>query len=170
MIQPPDDLPEESIEVFQQAAEFFLQAWRKQQEGDWASAMRDYRRSIRLYPSAEAHTFLGWVYAQLHLYEEAIAECRKAIDLDPSYGNAYNDIGAWLVELDREDEAIPWFEQATVAPRYAMRGFPWFNLGRLYERRGDWPRAIACYESALMRQPNYPEARRTLQRLMARLN
>jgi Tfp pilus assembly protein PilF len=169
MIQPPDNLPDEQIEVFQQAAELFHQAYRDQGRGDLASALHGYRLSIRLFPTAEAHTFLGWVFAMLHLYEEAIAECHKAIAIDPSFGNAYNDIGAWLVELDRQDEAIAWFEQATVAPRYAARHYPWFNLGRVYERRGAWERAIACYEAALAQQPRYPEARRALALLMARL-
>ncbi|MGL4648707.1 MAG: tetratricopeptide repeat protein [Caldilineaceae bacterium] len=170
MIQPPDDLPDEQVEVFQQAAEHFAMAYREQQTGDLAAALRGYRLSIRLYPTAEAHTFLGWVYAMLNLYELAIAECRKAVALDPSFGNAYNDIGAWLVELGREDEAIAWFEQAAVAPRYAARGFPWFNLGRVYERKGAWHRAIECFAAALATQPEYPEARRALALLEARLN
>jgi Tfp pilus assembly protein PilF len=170
MLQPPDDLPEGQIEVFQQAVESFRQASVDQRAGDLASALRGYRLSLRLFPTAEAHTFLGWVYAQLHLYDEAIAECRKAIEVDPSLGNPYNDIGAWLVELGQEDEAIPWFEQAIVAPRYSMRGYPWYNLGRIYERKGRWEDAASCYESALSERANYAEARRALHKLHARLN
>lgn len=170
MIQPPDDLPDEQVEVFQQAAEHFALAYRDQQAGDYASALRGYRLSIRLFPTAEAHTFLGWVYAMLSMYDLAIAECRSAIALDPSFGNPYNDIGAWLVELGREDEAIAWFEQAIAAPRYAARAFPWFNLGRVYERRNAWHKAIDCYREALAHHTRYPEASRALALLEARMN
>ncbi len=170
MIQPPEELPDEQIEPFQQASEHFYMAWRDQRMGNLTAAMRGYRLSIRLFPTAEAHTFLGWTYAMLQLYELAIEECRKALRIDPGFGNAYNDIGAWLVELGRDEEAIAWFEQAIVAPRYAARGYPWFNLGRVHERNGRWREAIACYEAALAEQPHYAEARSSLRLLQARLN
>ena len=71
--------------------------------------------------TAEAYTFLGWVYSFLNLYDLAIDACRHAIATDPDFGNPYNDIGAYLLELDRPAEAIPWFEQALAAPRYDAR-------------------------------------------------
>ena len=43
------------------------------------------RRSIATYPRPEAHTFLGWAYAIMARYEEAIAECEKAIALDATF-------------------------------------------------------------------------------------
>src|SRR5690606_29289661 len=107
MIPFPPDLPDAQLEPWQQAVELFHQAYRLQREGDLAGAIRAYRRSIRLYPTAEAHTFLGWVFSILHLYDEAMACCRAAIALDPTYGNAYNDLGAYLLERGQAAEAIP---------------------------------------------------------------
>ena len=52
--------------------------------------------------------------------EEAIEECHKAIAVDPTFGNPYNDIGAYLIEMGRLDEAIPWLERAT-GPRATSR-------------------------------------------------
>jgi Tfp pilus assembly protein PilF len=170
MLFPPEDLSDDQIEVWQQATEYFHRAYQMQVAGDLAGAIQDYRRSLMLFPTAEAHTFLGWVYAQVHLYVEAIAECQKAIAVDPTLGNPYNDIGAYLVETGRSDEAIPWFEQAIAAPRYAARAYPHFNLGRVYEEKGLWPQAIAHYEQALHHQPGYAEARKALRRLESRLN
>ncbi len=170
MIQPPDDLSDDQIEVWQQALEYFNRAYQLQTLGDWAGAIRDYKRSIRLFPTAEAHTFLGWVYSFVHLFDNAIDQCKRAIAVDPSFGNPYNDIGVYLMELGRPAEAIPWFEQAIRAPRYTSRGFPHHNLGRVYERQGQWRKAQECYEQALRVQPDYQAAIGAVQRMWARMN
>lgn len=152
------------------ALALFQEGYDLQTQGLWAEAMARYRESIQLHPTAEAHTFLGWVYSLLKLYAEAIAECQRAIAVDPAFGNPYNDIGACLVELDRPDEAIPWFERALDAPRYDARCYPYYNLGRIYEKKGDWLRAIDLYTAALAENPTYDLARNAWMRLQARLN
>ena len=170
MLQPPEDLPDDQIEVWQQALEYFQRGYRQQMQGDLASAIQDYRHSLRLFPTAEAHTFLGWAYAGLHLFEQAIAECQAAIALAPDLGNPYNDIGAYLLELGRPAEAIPWFEQAIAAPRYDMRVYAFFNLGRACERTGQWLRAIDGYRQATVLQPDFHPAQMALQALLGKLN
>src|SRR5262245_38917316 len=100
--------------------------------GDLDEAVRLYRSSLDAHPTAEAHTFLGWTYSfQGHL-DEAIAECHRAIEVDPTFGNPYNDIGAYLIEQGRHDEAIPWLEKAKTAPSYEAPHYPRFNLARVY--------------------------------------
>ncbi len=162
--------PEDQVEAWQQAIEYFQEGYQLQEAGDLAGAMARYRLSLAFYPTAEAHTYLGWAYSFLHLYDAAIAECKKAIAVDPTFGNPYNDIGAYLVELGRWEEAIPWFMKAISAPRYEARAFPFFNLGRVYERLGDWPKAIRHYRQALELKPDYEQARAAWQGLQARLN
>jgi len=127
-------------------------------------------RSIELFPTAEAYTFRGWAYSHLGRVDDAIAECHRAIGVDPTYGNPYNDIGAYLIEQGKLDEAIPWLEQATRAERYEARAFPWANLGRIYAARGDRARAIECFRKALDEQPGYHVARHMLERLIAGTN
>ena len=170
MLEPPEDLPDDQIEVWQQALEYFQRGYRMQMQGDLASAIQDYRRSLRLFPTAEAHTFLGWAYAALQLFDKAIAECKAAIARAPDLGNPYNDIGAYLIELGRPDEAIPWLEQAIAAPRYEMRTYAFFNLGRACERTGQWLRAIDCFQQAVALQPDYRPAQAALQVLVGRMN
>jgi tetratricopeptide (TPR) repeat protein len=170
MIVQPDNLPDDQIEVWQQAVESFQRAYRMQLQGDLASAMHDYKISIRLFPTAEAYTFLGWVFAHLTLYDEAITACKLAIETDPEFGNPYNDIGAYLIELDRAGEAIPWLEQAIVAPRYDARVFAFFNLGRAYEHLGDWRQALELYQQTALRYPDYHPAVNAAHRLQGRFN
>ena len=63
--------------------------------GDLDEAVDLYKQSIAAYPTAEAHTFLGWTYSFMSLPDQAIEECHRAIEVDPDFGNPYNDIGAY---------------------------------------------------------------------------
>ena len=153
-----------------EAREHFERGYEEQLAGRIDAAIESYRRSIAIQPSAEAHTFLGWALSYQGRHEDAIAECHRAIAVDPTFGNPYNDIGAYLIELGREDEAVPWLERAKVAPRYEPRHFPYFNLARIYVRRHKVREAIRELEGAIAIEPRYTAARRELHRLIGLLN
>ena len=153
-----------------QALEYFRKAYEYQMAGKLETAIDYYQKSIAIYPTAEAHTFLGWTYSFMNHYDEAIAECHKAIEVDPDFGNPYNDIGAYCIELGQLDEAIPWLEKAVIAPRYESYCYPHHNLGRIWERKGLWDKAIEAYQQALNTNPNYIIAARALNRLRGMLN
>ena len=152
------------------AQEFFKKAYDLQMAGELEDAIEQYKRSIEIFPTAEAHTFLGWTYSFQGHYEEAIAECKEAIQVDPDFGNPYNDIGAYLIERERLDEAIPWLRKAMIAKRYDSYCYPHYHLGRVYERKGNWQEALKCYESSLKANPDYMLARKAFNRLKALLN
>ena len=154
----------------ERAMRYFNEAYRRQKEGDLERAESYYRRSIALYPTAEGFTFLGWTYSMRGRLEEAITECKRALEIDPDFGNPYNDIGAYLIEKGELDEAIPWFQKAMHAKRYESPAFPHLNLGRVYEKKGDWTEAIASYKQALALNPDYVLAKRSLGRLVSMLN
>ena len=154
----------------EQASELFHQAYEHQMRGELDEAIALYRKSIDLFPTAEAHTFLCWTYSFQGRYDEAIEECHRAIGVDPDFGNPYNDIGAYLIEQGQVEEAIPWLEKATRAPRYASRCFPFFNLGRVHEARRHYAKALDSYKHALREHADYPAARCALRRLQAMLN
>ena len=111
-------------EVVGRAVELFRQAYEKQMSGDLEEAIDLYRESIETFPTAEAHTFLGWTYSFQGRIEEAIEECKHAIEIDPDFGNPYNDIGVYLIELGKHDEAVPWLEKAIEAKRYDAYHYP----------------------------------------------
>lgn len=138
--------------------------------GDFQHAIALYTRSIETCPTAEAYTFRGWAYNFLGRVDDAIRECKKAIEVDPSFGNPYNDIGAYLIAKGQLDEAIPWLEQAKQALRYEPRHFPCMNLGRLYAAKGMVLQAIREFERALELQPGEPTCETFLARLRGTLN
>ena len=102
--------------------------------------------------------------------DDAIAECHKAIETDPTFGNPYNDIGAYLLQQGNVDEAIPWFQRALDAPRYESYCFPHMNLGRAYEVKRQWSAAIREFQLALEQRPDYQPARQGLTRVRALFN
>lgn len=150
---------------FRQAVKLLERAYRKHMRGKLIEAIWLYKRSIELFPTAEAHTFLGWAYSFQNRFQEAIEECEQAILMDPDFGNPYNDIGSYLIALERLDEAIPWLEKATVAKRYEPRHFPWANLGRVHETLGDTDKALESYLRAHEIEPGYEYAVRSIERL-----
>ena len=152
------------------AAEAFQDAYHLQMAGDLEGAIAGYRESIAFHPTAEAHTFLGWTYSFEGRYEDAIAECKEAIAVDADFGNPYNDIGSYLIKLDRLDEAIPWLESAIKAPRYEPRHYPHCNLGQVYWKKGMLGRAAEEFERALEIAPDYPFARAALEAVRTQLN
>ncbi len=159
-----------SQETLAQAWELLQDAYQAQMEGDYDRAIELYLASIDLQPTAEAHTFLGWTYHFLGQLDEAITECRKAIEIDPEFGNPYNDIGAYLIEMGRYDEAIPWLERAMEARRYEPRHFPHYNLGRAYLAKEMYARAESCFQNALRIEPRYRLAREALGSLRRLVN
>jgi tetratricopeptide (TPR) repeat protein len=159
-----------SMETLTRAWEVLQDAYQAQMEGDYDRAVELYQSSLELHPTAEAHTFLGWTYHFQGRIEEAIAECKLAIGLDPEFGNPYNDIGAYLIELGRFEEAIPWLEQATAARRYEPRHFPHYNLGRAYLGKEMYSHAIRCFQEALEIEPRYSLAQQALASLRRMVN
>jgi Tfp pilus assembly protein PilF len=154
----------------EQAWTLLQKAYRAQMAGDFDQAVTLYKNSLELFPTAEAHTFLGWTYHFQGKIEDAIAECKRAIEVDPEFGNPYNDIGSYLIQMGRYDEAIPWLEQATTAPRYEPRHFPHFNLGRAYLAKGMLVRARECFNESLRIEPAYTLARQAFENLRRMVN
>jgi tetratricopeptide (TPR) repeat protein len=138
--------------------------------GDLARAIDLYQRSIAACPTAEAHTFLGWTYSFQGRLEDAIEECQKAIVVDPTFGNPYNDIGAYLIEMGRLDEAIPWLERATRATRYASPHFPRLNLARVYLAREMYSRALEEFQAVVDLRPDHEAAQRAVAAIRRKLN
>src|SRR2546427_12043990 len=111
-------------ERFQKAVELLQEAYRLQMEGELDAAIERYQQSIALHPTAEAHTFLGWTYSFQGRLEDAIVQCKEAIVVDADFGNPYNDIGSYLIQLGRLAQAVPRLLAAGQKPRHEPRPDP----------------------------------------------
>jgi Tfp pilus assembly protein PilF len=156
-------------ESVQAAWDLLKEAYQYQMGGDFEMAVELYKRSLDLHPTAEAYTFLGWAYHFQGRIEEAIAECKKAIQIDPEFGNPYNDIGAYLIEKGEHNEALPWLERALQSRRYESYHYPHYNLGRVYMAKEMYGKAREHFEQALKLCPDYGVAREALEKVRLRV-
>ena len=101
--------------------------------------------------------------------DDAISECKKAIQIDPDFGNPYNDIGSYLIEKGDFDKALPWLERALQAHRYDSYHFPHYNLGRIYVAQELYEKARKCFNRALELCPGYTLAQESLEQLKRKL-
>ena len=154
----------------EKANEYLQKAYKQQMEGNLEEAIKNYKLSIEIHPTAEAHTFLGWTYSFMGNLNSAIDECKKAIDIDPDYGNPYNDIGSYLIQQGCYDEAITWLDLALNSKRYESYHYAHLNLGRAYELKGMWFEALDEYKKALEIEPNYDIAKKLYYGLLGKTN
>jgi len=117
--------------------------------GHIRAAVDSFNRSLAVHPTAEGFTYRGWAISFLGRLEEAIEDCKRAIGVDPEFGNPYNDIGVYLMQMGALDQAIPWLEKAKSARRYDPKHFPFLNLGHVFMAKGDQMRALEQYVKAL---------------------
>lgn len=152
------------------ALEYFEKAYRLHISGKINEAIIAYRKSLTYYPTAKTHTHLGWALSLEKRYEEAIEECKIAIDLDPDYGNPYNDIGTYLIALNRFDEAIYYLQKAIDTPSYDMKYIPLYHLGKIYELKGSYFTALKHYSDSLEVNSDFEVAKTAYYKLVAMLN
>lgn len=157
-------------ELRAEALRWWQRGHEAQMRGDLDEAIALYTESLEIFPTAEAYTFRGWARSFQGRLDDAIAECHKAIETDPDFGNPYNDIGAYLIQQGDYHNAIPWLKKALTAKRYEARHYPWFNLGRIYEQQRRLIRAMNCYRKAADLNEQYTQALKAFRRLQSLLN
>ena len=155
---------------FALAHDLFQEACESQMHGDLDVAIELYQRSIETFPTAEAHTYLGWTYSFQGKLDEAIEECKKAIRIDPDFGNPYNDIGSYLIQKSEYQAAIPWLLKAAKAKRYDCHHYAHFNLGRAYLALELLNCAREQFEQALKLERGYEVARHALRNVKKQIN
>jgi Tfp pilus assembly protein PilF len=154
---------------FRKAMELVKRAMDHQMAGEIEESIRLYKESIALHPTADAHTYLGWAYSFQGKLKDAIVQCEIAIQIDPDFGNPYNDIGVYLMQQQQFDEAVPWLEKAKLAKRYEPRHFPYLNLGRVYVAKGMLQKALEEFRGALRLDPGNADLVQTIEQLETKL-
>jgi tetratricopeptide (TPR) repeat protein len=88
--------------------------------------------------------------------DDAILLYQKAIELDPQYSNAYNNLGAAYRHKGDIDKAIAFTEKAIALEPKNSKAYN--NLGIIYYDKRDWYKAIALYKKAIELNPILSEA------------
>ena len=99
--------------------------------------------------------------------EQALRCFRQALDIQPEFAEARNNLGLILLSRGRLDEAARAFERALASrPDYATA---LYNLAGVHLHRGELPQAAACYQRLLARSPDDAGAQHGLGKAWLRL-
>src|SRR6266700_93186 len=115
---------------------------------DMAGSISEFQRAIALNPNyATAHHWYGnGPLLALGRFDEAIAEGKRAIELDPLSPIINADLGQNLYNARRYDEAIAQLRKTLeIDPTFY---YAHYNLGIALQLKGDMPTAIAEYTKA----------------------
>jgi len=102
--------------------------------------------------SSDYYARRGASYWRLGEYQKAIADCDKAIQLDPNYSFAYGQRGASYWGLGEYQKAIADCDKAIqLDPNYS---FAYAVRGDSYRLLGEYRKAIADCDKAIQLDPN----------------
>jgi TPR repeat/Glycosyltransferase family 9 (heptosyltransferase) len=95
--------------------------------GLYDAARASFQQSLSLAPSVEPHVMCGGMFAHLMKLEEAVAEFRAALQIDPQLQDAHLKLGVLLLALGQWEEGWKeyewrWFDNPL--PTRAYRAFP----------------------------------------------
>lgn len=94
----------------------------------------------------------GQVYELVGNFEKSYETYKEAIELDPYYGEYYNDLANLLQRYEYYEEALENYEKAIqLCPPYYEAHI---NRGNLYEKIGDFDKAERDYLRALELKPD----------------
>ncbi len=131
----------------------------KQAEG--ASADREYDDALKKIGEVidedpgimEARQVRGKIYMELDRPEEAVEECRAALEIDPEYGAAIFTMAQAYRKLKKPDEAAAGFRRLIQLDPKDPK--PYVNLGEISLEVRDFDAAISHLEKAIAADPEH---------------
>ena len=159
--QLPAARPDEtqSLEAYEACSKGLLNFQEETQESI-DRAIVFFERAVAIDPAyARAHTLLGAALdlkgdylTTPELSERALASLDRALSLRPDSAEAWRHRGSALITLNRDEEALAAFESALA--RNPMDASAQSGIARVhFILRGDFTRAAAAYERALVLNP-----------------
>lgn len=139
-----------SAEQLQSMGEKFLAA------GDFIQAIKYLTAAEQKRPKdATLLYYIGVAYSGRKMHTEALAYFQKALAEKPDYPEAYNAMGAVYADRGQLDQAQNAFQKVLNNSLYETPQFARYNLGRVFEKKGDPLSALQQYQEAARLQPTY---------------
>lgn len=147
---------------------------------DWVEAEQEFQEALRLNPNhATSHQWYSFLLGYRN-WDEAVAEIRKALALDPLSAVIQNDLGTFFYHAGRYNEALVEFDKSLklspdFLPAYSSRGQVYLVQKRIPEaivefekvraKTGDTPFGLGYLGHAYARAGQTNEARLILEKL-----
>ncbi|MCG8506958.1 MAG: tetratricopeptide repeat protein, partial [Sphingomonadales bacterium] len=112
----------------------------------------------------KAHGIKGRLLKDAGRLEEAEESLKKALQANPRYVEALNNLGVVCRMLDRPGEAIGHYKQALALKRDVAEVY--YNLANAFLDQGAFEEAVGCYNAAINLKPDYVEAHETLSKVL----
>ncbi|HSE98047.1 MAG TPA: tetratricopeptide repeat protein, partial [Blastocatellia bacterium] len=130
-------------------------------QGQVAAARRIFRLMVqKLGSRPEVHNLIGRAYRETKHYDEAIAEFKKAIALDPKYPRTHYNLGlSYLLKdgtLMLKEAAAEFRTELKINPEEFL---PIYNLGLVCVVERQYEEAARLLEKAVALRPQNPDAR-----------
>jgi len=124
-------------------------------ERNFPEAGKEFAKALQLRPGyATAHQFYGYYLTTMGQLDDAIAERKKAVDLDPinplmnaALAEAYYHARRFDITIEESHKALE------LDPAY---GVALVNIGRAYEQMGMHPQARGAFQTILTAAPEDP--------------
>ncbi len=139
-----------SLLGFTHMLDVWLQA-NKSPKQSMGKAVELSRKAVTL--GGGSHDLLGWLYVMVGQYDKAIAECQKAVNLNPSSATARTFYGLALGSSGRFEEAVHELEQGVRLDPFSS-SFSLRSLGNAYSFMRRHEEAISICKKAVQRAPN----------------
>jgi tetratricopeptide (TPR) repeat protein len=123
---------------------------------DWSGAEQDYKRAISLNPGYEvAHAWYSSLLVELGRMPEALAEAKKAQELDPLSGFINANLASVLYFSGDYEQAIDQCRKTLAVDPGNARAHR--NLARVYAQQRLYPKAVMELNTALALSPDNPD-------------
>ena len=112
----------------------------------------------RAQDKARYHYLSGLTARGLDRLPEARRHFQRAVQIQPGYARAWNNLGQVYVRMGQEQKARQAFEQALSIPTYLTPEYPAYNLGRLYLDQGQRDKARQKLQESIGHAPDFVPA------------
>lgn len=153
-------------ERFLDAYSFLRAGMANERTGDYAGAVRSYRRGLEVAPeNVELWNALGFSLFQQGMSQAAVEALEKALSLDPKHAKAHNNIALASIDLGELELAEAHYrESLAVEAQPSIHN----DLGFVLERQGLYEEAEEHYRAALALDPASASAHFNLAAALAR--
>lgn len=131
--------------------------WTYQRNQVWHDDITLWQDCVKKSPNkARTHNNYGLALLAGGRVDEAIAQCRQAVELAPNVPGLYNSLGKALVRKNMLDEAVVQFHNAlSLRPDYDEAVM---NMASALDMKGDMKGALHYYELVLRKDPHNEKA------------
>jgi protein O-mannosyl-transferase len=120
----------------------------RNENGDFAGAIEDYTKALAVKSTYQTYFNRAISYKAMNRFDEAIADYKKVIELNPEFINAYTNLGNVYFGVKQYEQALIYYNQAlakqpTDANSLRNRGAVYLSMGNKQQACADFAAAAA---------------------------